>query len=115
MKGFPPLINALLVSSLVLTIGRGVTLPFITIYLTGHFHLLPKSVGIILGISLAIGIFASLYGGYLVDKFNKNTLILISILLFALSFSLSRGSRGRGDRCGFGYFTYRLFRIGHHH
>ncbi|MGO4743619.1 MFS transporter [Serratia quinivorans] len=86
MKGFPPLINALLASSLVLTIGRGVTLPFITIYLTGHFHLLPKSVGIILGISLAIGIFASLYGGYLVDKFNKNTLILISILLFALSF-----------------------------
>lgn len=86
MKGFPPLINALLASSLVLTIGRGVTLPFITIYLTGHFHLLPKSVGIILGASLAIGIFASLYGGYLVDKFNKNTLILISILLFALSF-----------------------------
>ena len=82
MKGFPPLINALLASSLVLTIGRGVTLPFITIYLTGHFHLLPKSVGIILGISLAIGIFASLYGGYLVDKFNKNTLILTSILLF---------------------------------
>ncbi|RYM47606.1 MFS transporter [Serratia proteamaculans] len=86
MKGFPPLINALLASSLALTIGRGVTLPFITIYLTGHFHLLPKSVGIILGASLAIGIFASLYGGYLVDKFNKNTLILISILLFALSF-----------------------------
>jgi MFS family permease len=86
MKGFPPLIIALLASSLVLTIGRGVTLPFITIYLTGHFHLLPKSVGIILGISLAIGIFASLYGGYLVDKFNKNTLILLSILLFALSF-----------------------------
>lgn len=86
MKGFPPLINALLASSLVLTIGRGVTLPFITIYLTGHFHLLPKSVGIILGASLAVGIFASLYGGYLVDKFNKNTLILISILLFALSF-----------------------------
>jgi MFS family permease len=86
MKGFPPLINTLLASSLVLTIGRGVTLPFITIYLTGHFHLLPKSVGIILGISLMIGIFASLYGGYLVDKFNKNTLILTAILLFALSF-----------------------------
>jgi len=86
MKGFPPLINALLASSLVLTIGRGVTLPFITIYLTGHFQLLPKSVGIILGVSLAIGIIASLYGGYLVDKFSKNRLILLSILLFALSF-----------------------------
>ncbi len=86
MKGFPPLINMLLASSLVLTIGRGVTLPFITIYLTEHFHLLPKSVGIILGVSLTIGIISSFYGGYLVDRFNKNPLILLAILLFALSF-----------------------------
>ncbi|EPF6563086.1 MFS transporter [Serratia marcescens] len=86
MKGFPSLINMLLASSLVLTIGRGVTLPFITIYLTEHFHLLPKSVGVILGVSLTLGILASLYGGYLVDKFSKNRLILLSILLFALSF-----------------------------
>lgn len=86
MKGFPSLINVLLASSLVLTIGRGVTLPFITIYLTEHFHLLPKSVGVILGVSLTLGILASLYGGYLVDKFSKNRLILLSIVLFALSF-----------------------------
>ncbi|WP_148877290.1 MFS transporter [Serratia marcescens] len=86
MKGFPSPINVLLASSLVLTIGRGVTLPFITIYLTEHFQLLPKSVGVILGVSLTLGIFASLYGGYLVDKFSKNRLILLSILLFALSF-----------------------------
>lgn len=85
-EGFPSLINMLLASSLVLTIGRGVTLPFITIYLTEHFHLLPKSVGVILGVSLTLGILASLYGGYLVDKFSKNRLILLSILLFALSF-----------------------------
>lgn len=86
MKGFPSLINVLLASSLVLTIGRGVTLPFITIYLTEHFQLLPKSVGVILGVSFTLGIIASLYGGYLVDKFSKNRLILLSILLFALSF-----------------------------
>ncbi|AYM89648.1 MFS transporter [Serratia sp. 3ACOL1] len=86
MKGFPPLIKILLASSLVLTIGRGVTLPFITIYLTEHFHLLPKNVGIILGVSLTIGIISSFYGGYLVDRFNKNPLILLAILLFSLSF-----------------------------
>src|SRR5471032_2583790 len=88
MKGMPPLILALLTSSLVLTIGRGVTLPFITIYLTEHYHLLPKSVGIILGASLAIGILSSLYGGYLVDKFNHRTLITVSISTFGLSFLL---------------------------
>ncbi len=88
MKGMPPIILALLAGSLVLTIGRGVTLPFLTIYLTEHYQLLPKSVGIIMGASLAIGIFSSLYGGYLVDKFNHRTLITLSISLFALSFFL---------------------------
>lgn len=88
MKGMPPLILALLTSSLVLTIGRGVTLPFITIYLTEHYHLLPKSVGIILGASLAIGILSSLYGGYLVDKFSHRRLITVSISSFGLSFLL---------------------------
>lgn len=116
MKGFPSLINMLLASSLVLTIGRGVTLPFITIYLTEHFHLLPKSVGVIPGVSLTLGILASLYGGYLVDKFSKNRLILLSILLFALSFfalpldpSPRRRDRGAGDP------AYLLFGAEHHH
>jgi len=88
MKGMPPIILALLAGSLVLTIGRGVTLPFLTIYLTEHYNLLPKSVGIIMGASLAIGIFSSLYGGYLVDKFSHRLLIGFSISLFALSFFL---------------------------
>ncbi|MEN5015474.1 MFS transporter [Erwinia sp. Eh17-17] len=88
MKGMPPIILALLAGSLVLTIGRGVTLPFLTIYLTGHYHLLPESVGIIMGASVAIGIFSSLYGGYLVDRFSHRTLIGVSISLFALSFFL---------------------------
>ena len=88
MKGMPPIILALLASSLVLTIGRGITLPFITIYLTEHYHLLPKSVGVIMGASLALGILSSLYGGYLVDKFNHRTLIAASISFFSLSFFL---------------------------
>lgn len=115
MKGFPSLINVLLTSSLVLTIGRGVTLPFITIYLTEHFHLLPKSVGVILGVSLTLGILASLYGGYLVDKFSKNRLILLSIVLFALSFSPFPGSAPRRRDRGAGHLAYLLFGAKHHH
>jgi len=85
MRIFPPAIIILLISSLVLTIGRGITLPFMTIYLTTHFHLLPKSVGLILGASLTIGILCSFYGGYLVDKFSKIHLIIAAIALFGLS------------------------------
>lgn len=85
-----------------LTIGRGVTLPFLTIYLTEHYHLLPESVGLIMGASLAIGIFSSLYGGYLVDRFSHRTLIGFSVSLFALSFFTAavarRRQRGDGHR-----------------
>ncbi|EIQ91628.1 major Facilitator Superfamily protein [Yersinia pestis PY-15] len=69
-----------------LTIGRAVTLPFITIYLVEHFQLAPDTVGLLLGASLALGIFTSLYGGYLVDKFNKKRLILLTIILFSATF-----------------------------
>ncbi|SCM53300.1 Predicted arabinose efflux permease, MFS family [Hafnia alvei] len=88
LKGFPPLITLLLISSLILTIGRAITLPFITIYMTEHFHLEPESVGLVLGVSLALGIVASFYGGYLVDKFDKHRLMIISIALFALTFCI---------------------------
>lgn len=75
-------------SSLILTIGRAITLPFITIYMTEHFHLEPESVGLVLGVSLALGITASFYGGYLVDKFDKHRLMIISIALFTLTFCI---------------------------
>lgn len=88
MTAFPPLIRALLVTSLVLTIGRAITLPFITIYLMQHFRLAPDSVGLVLGISLTLSIIVSLYGGYLVDKFSKSSLILNATGLFSLTFFL---------------------------
>lgn len=88
MKGFPPAIRALLATSLILTIGRGLTLPFIAIYLARQGGMAPEKIGLVLGAGLALGIVFSLYGGYLVDRFNKNRLILCSMALFALSFFL---------------------------
>ena len=86
MKGFPSRVTNLLIASLVLTIGRAVTLPFITIYLAEHFQLAPDKVGLVLGASLTLGIFTSLYGGYLVDKFNRKQLILLAVALFSVTF-----------------------------
>ncbi|MGP9290757.1 MFS transporter [Yersinia pestis] len=86
MQRFSSRVTNLLIASLVLTIGRAVTLPFITIYLVEHFQLAPDTVGLLLGASLALGIFTSLHGGYLVDKFNKKRLILLTIILFSATF-----------------------------
>lgn len=54
MQRFSSRVTNLLIASLVLTIGRAVTLPFITIYLVEHFQLAPDTVGLLLGASLAL-------------------------------------------------------------
>ncbi|WP_410014337.1 MFS transporter [Sodalis sp. C49] len=88
MKGFPPIIRLLLITSLILTIGRGLTLPFIAIYLSRQGGMPPGKIGLVLGMGLTLGIIFSLYGGYLVDRFNKNRLIICAIMVFALAFFL---------------------------
>ena len=47
---------ALLASSLLLTIGRGATLPFMTIYLTRVFNMSVENIGYALTIALTIGV-----------------------------------------------------------
>lgn len=88
MQRFPSHVTNLLIASLVLTIGRAVTLPFITIYLVEHFQLAPDNVGLLLR-QFSLGYFTSLYGGYLVDKFNKKRLILLTIILFSATFCIT--------------------------
>ncbi|WP_413725064.1 MFS transporter [Sodalis sp. RH16] len=87
-KGFPPVINALVLTSVVMTIGRGLTLPFLALYLSRQQGMMPGEIGLVLGAGLTLGIVFSLYGGYLVDRFNQHLLILGSLVLFALSFFL---------------------------
>ncbi|XBS68550.1 MFS transporter [Acerihabitans sp. KWT182] len=87
-KGFPPVINALVLTSVALTIGRGLTLPFLALYLSRQRGMAPDEIGLVLGTGLTLGIVFSLYGGYLTDRFGKNGLILGSMALFALSFFL---------------------------
>ncbi|CAK8742070.1 Na(+), Li(+), K(+)/H(+) antiporter [Sodalis praecaptivus] len=88
MKGSPPLIKALLLTSLILTVGRGLTLPFLAIFLSQQRGMTPGQTGLVLGMSLMLAIVLSLYGGYWVDRFNKQRLILCAMTSFAVSFFL---------------------------
>lgn len=65
---------ALLASSLLLTIGRGATLPFMTIYLTRVYDMSVENIGYALTVALTIGVVFSLGFGILADKFDKKTL-----------------------------------------
>lgn len=51
---------ALLASSLLLTIGRGATLPFMTIYLSRQYALSVDSIGYAMTFALTIGVIFSL-------------------------------------------------------
>lgn len=77
---------ALLASSLLLTIGRGATLPFMTIYLTRVYNMSVENIGYALTIALTIGVVFSMGFGILADKFDKKRCMLISILAFIAGF-----------------------------
>ncbi|EGI6031221.1 efflux MFS transporter YdeE [Salmonella enterica subsp. enterica serovar Mgulani] len=77
---------ALLASSLLLTIGRGATLPFMTIYLNRQYGLGVDLIGYALTSALTIGVVFSLGFGILADKFDKKRYMLLAIIAFACGF-----------------------------
>ncbi|WP_404764752.1 efflux MFS transporter YdeE [Proteus terrae] len=79
--------TALLFSSLLLTVGRGATLPFMAIYLSREYQLPVDDIGIAMSIALTTGIFFSLGFGMLADKFEKKRYMLLSIITFIFGFA----------------------------
>jgi MFS family permease len=79
--------SALLASSLLLTIGRGATLPFMTIYLTRQYGMSVEAIGYALTIALTVGVVFSLGFGILADKFDKKRYMIVSILAFIVGFA----------------------------
>ncbi|PJR64771.1 efflux MFS transporter YdeE [Raoultella sp. T31] len=77
---------ALLASSLLLTIGRGATLPFMTIFLTRQYQLEVDNIGYALSIALTVGVVFSMGFGILADKFDKKRYMLIAVLAFICGF-----------------------------
>lgn len=78
--------SALLASSLLLTVGRGATLPFMTIYLTRQYGMSVEAIGYALTLALTIGVIFSLGFGILADKFDKKRYMIASIMAFVIGF-----------------------------
>jgi len=86
LKNYPATLNLLLSASLVLTLARAITLPYLVIYLSGHFGLSVADVGLVIGSTLILGSLLSLYGGFLVDRLSSYRLILICCGVFSAGF-----------------------------
>jgi MFS family permease len=86
LKNYPATVNLLLSASLILTLARAITLPYLVIYLSGSFSLSVADIGLVIGSTLIIGSLLSLYGGFLVDKMSSYRLILGFCGVFTLGF-----------------------------
>lgn len=86
LKTYPATLNLLLSASLVLTLARAITLPYLVIYLSGNFGLSIADIGLVIGSTLIIGSLLSLYGGFLVDRISSYRLILTCCGVFSLGF-----------------------------
>lgn len=86
LKTYPATLNLLLSASLVLTLARAITLPYLVIYLSGNFGLGIADIGLVIGSTLIIGSLLSLYGGFLVDRISSYRLILSCCGVFSLGF-----------------------------
>ncbi|MCE4053100.1 MFS transporter [Pseudomonas sp. Au-Pse12] len=86
LRRYPKAINLLLAGTLVLTLARAITLPYLVIYLSGAFNLQVGDIGLVIGSSLILGSLLSLYGGFLVDRTASHRLILGCCALFTLGF-----------------------------
>ncbi|MEJ5070765.1 efflux MFS transporter YdeE [Enterobacter ludwigii] len=78
--------SALLASSLLLTIGRGATLPFMTIYLTRQYGMSVEAIGYALTLALTVGVVFSLGFGIMADKFDKKRYMIVAIMAFIAGF-----------------------------
>lgn len=76
----------LLLTSLCLTIGRGITLPFMTIYLNQQYGMAVANVGLAMTFALTAGVLFSLGFGMLADRFDKKRYMLLAIGVFIFGF-----------------------------
>ncbi|QXI30743.1 MFS transporter [Pseudomonas vanderleydeniana] len=86
LKRYPTSVNLLLFSTLVLTLGRAITLPYLVIFLSTQFSLAISEIGMTVGCALVAGSLLSVYSGYLTDRGSSFRLILGFTLLFMLGF-----------------------------
>ncbi|NMZ20539.1 MFS transporter [Pseudomonas rhodesiae] len=86
IKHYPRTVNLLLCATLLLTLAKAITFPYLVIYLTSHFSLDISQVGLVIGSSLIVGSLLSVYGGFLVDRVNSYRLLLGLSVAFVLGF-----------------------------
>ncbi|WP_414928778.1 MFS transporter [Pseudomonas sp. IT-P74] len=85
---YSPLIHRLLICSLTIVVSRAITSPLLTLFVSDKLGLNQQDVGVLLGIAVFIATLLSLYGGYIIDRFEKRRLLILSMASSAVGLVL---------------------------
>ncbi|MGH8349278.1 MAG: MFS transporter [Pseudomonas sp.] len=88
MTTYSPLIRRLLVCSLTIVVSRAITSPLLTLFVSDKLGLNQQDVGLLLGIAVFVATLLSLYGGYIIDRFEKRRLLILAMLSSAIGLVL---------------------------
>ncbi|PBJ24185.1 Multidrug resistance protein MdtH [Pseudomonas sp. ACN8] len=88
MTRYSPLIRRLLICSLTIVVSRAITSPLLTLFVSDKLGLNQQDVGVLLGIAVFIATLLSLYGGYIIDRFEKRRLLILSMASSAVGLVL---------------------------
>ncbi|MBV7490050.1 MFS transporter [Pseudomonas sp. PDM30] len=88
MTSYSPLIRRLLICSLTIVVSRAITSPLLTLFVSDKLGLNQQDVGLLLGIAVFVATLLSLYGGYIIDRFEKRRLLILSMASSAVGLVL---------------------------
>ncbi|MFS2200520.1 MFS transporter [Pseudomonas sp. Pseusp3] len=88
MTTYSPLIRRLLICSLTIVVSRAITSPLLTLFVSDKLGLNQQDVGLLLGIAVFVATLLSLYGGYIIDRFEKRRLLILSMASSAIGLVL---------------------------
>ncbi|EJM60238.1 MFS transporter [Pseudomonas sp. GM48] len=88
MAAYSPLIRRLLICSLTIVVSRAITSPLLTLFVSDKLGLNQQDVGLLLGIAVFVATLLSLYGGYIIDRFEKRRLLVLSMASSAIGLVL---------------------------
>jgi MFS family permease len=82
---FPRQFWIVVIVSFIDRVGGTALFPFFALYITGKFEVGMTQAGIILGVFAIFGLFGSMLGGALTDRFGRRKLIIFGLVFSALS------------------------------
>lgn len=85
-KSFHPIVHTLLLGIILVSVARGMSIPFLAIYLAKTTDLDPAQIGLIIGVGAIAGTFGGFIGGTLSDFIGRKKVLISTLYVFALVF-----------------------------